>query len=196
MILVNFPNQKGFPKSQPRTGHTREPDPTHNELKHTITRLTRKTATHERNPDTPHVHTHTHNTPPHSLSHPHARAHPPGEPSPARSPPTSPPAPPPAASPAAVPAAPGVTVQSVHCTFPIVFGYISYQIRIVLYLNVSSVYLDLSRIYIITSRYIKIHQDTSRYIKIHQDTSRYICIYLFGYHGNVSIVKVNVPCFG
>ena len=23
-------------KSQPRTGHTREPDPTHNELKHTI----------------------------------------------------------------------------------------------------------------------------------------------------------------
>ena len=25
-------------KSQPRTGHTREPDPTHNELKHTITR--------------------------------------------------------------------------------------------------------------------------------------------------------------
>ena len=33
---------------------TREPDPTHNELKHTITR---KTATHERNPDTPHIHT-------------------------------------------------------------------------------------------------------------------------------------------
>ena len=32
-------------KSQPRTGHTREPDPTHNELKHTTTR---KTATHER----------------------------------------------------------------------------------------------------------------------------------------------------
>ena len=27
------------PKSQPRTGHTREPDPTHNELKHTITRM-------------------------------------------------------------------------------------------------------------------------------------------------------------
>jgi hypothetical protein len=44
-------------KSQPRTGHTREPDPTHNELKHTTTR---KTATHERNPGTPHVHTHTH----------------------------------------------------------------------------------------------------------------------------------------
>ena len=33
-------------KSQPRTGHTREPDPTHNDLKHTITR---KTAAHERN---------------------------------------------------------------------------------------------------------------------------------------------------
>ena len=30
-----------FNKSQPRTGHTREPDPTHNELKHTITRKTR-----------------------------------------------------------------------------------------------------------------------------------------------------------
>ena len=44
-------------KYQPRTGHTREPDPTHNELKHTTTR---KTATHERNPDAPHVHTHTH----------------------------------------------------------------------------------------------------------------------------------------
>ena len=44
-------------KSQPRTGHTREPDPTHNELKHTTTR---KTATHERTPDKPHVHTHTH----------------------------------------------------------------------------------------------------------------------------------------
>ena len=41
----------------PRTGHTREPDPTHNELKHTTTR---KTATHERTPDKPHVHTHTH----------------------------------------------------------------------------------------------------------------------------------------
>ena len=44
-------------KSQPRTGHTREPDPTNNALKHTTTR---KTATHERNPDAPHVHTHTH----------------------------------------------------------------------------------------------------------------------------------------
>ena len=52
-------------KSQPRTGHTREPDPTHNELKHTTTR---NTATHERNrqpmpptqTDTSVVHTHTH----------------------------------------------------------------------------------------------------------------------------------------
>ena len=44
-------------KSQPRTGHTREPNPTNNALKHTTTR---KTATHERNPDAPHVHTHTH----------------------------------------------------------------------------------------------------------------------------------------
>ena len=92
-------------KSQPRTGHTREPDPTH-KLKHTIIR---KTATHERNHNT-----YTHLTftrtrtplPPHSLSHPHARAHPPGEPSPAPSPPASPPAPPPADSPAAAPAAP------------------------------------------------------------------------------------------
>ena len=69
-----------FLKSQPRTGHTREPDPKHNALKHTTTR---KTATHERG--TPrrtqprrtsrrHAHTHTH-LPPHSLSHPHARAH-------------------------------------------------------------------------------------------------------------------------
>ena len=32
----------GEPKSQPQTGHTREPDPTHNELKHTI--ITRKTS--------------------------------------------------------------------------------------------------------------------------------------------------------
>ena len=35
----------------------REPDPTHNELKHTTTR---KTETHERTPEKPHVHTHTH----------------------------------------------------------------------------------------------------------------------------------------
>ena len=44
-------------KSQPRTGHTREPDPKHNALKHTTTR---NTATHERNTDAPHVDTHTH----------------------------------------------------------------------------------------------------------------------------------------
>ena len=43
------PDTQRYPlKSQPRTGHTREPDPTHNELKHTTTR---KTATHERTPD-------------------------------------------------------------------------------------------------------------------------------------------------
>ena len=47
-------------KSQPRTGHTREPDPTHNELKHTTTR---KTATHERTPETNLTFTRTH-TPP------------------------------------------------------------------------------------------------------------------------------------
>ena len=58
-------------KSQPRTGHTREPDPTHNELKHTTTR---KTASHERTPaDKPHVHTHTH-TPPATLPQPPPRA--------------------------------------------------------------------------------------------------------------------------
>ena len=34
------PSGAGFFKSQPRTGHTREPDPTHNELKHTTTRKT------------------------------------------------------------------------------------------------------------------------------------------------------------
>ena len=46
-------------KSEPRTGHTRVPDSTHNELRHTSTR---KTATHERTSQTnkPHVHTHTH----------------------------------------------------------------------------------------------------------------------------------------
>ena len=35
-------------KSQPRTGHTREPDPKHLEQKH---KTTHKTATHERTPD-------------------------------------------------------------------------------------------------------------------------------------------------
>ena len=51
-------------KSQPRTGHTREPDPTHNELKLTSTQPRRKTSnTHDAlptTPDKPHVHTHTH----------------------------------------------------------------------------------------------------------------------------------------
>ena len=74
-------------KSQQRTGNTREPDPTHNELKHTTTR---KTASHERTPDKPHVHTHTHtsrtendaqdqqtSTPPrrHSRAHTHQDTH-------------------------------------------------------------------------------------------------------------------------
>jgi hypothetical protein len=46
-------------KSQPRTGHTREPDPKHLEQKH---KATHKTATHERTPDrqTSRSHTHTH----------------------------------------------------------------------------------------------------------------------------------------
>ena len=56
-------------KSQQRTGNTREPDPTHNELKHTTTR---KTATHERTPEKPQVHTHTHT----SCQNPSARATP------------------------------------------------------------------------------------------------------------------------
>ena len=64
-------------------------------------------------------------------------------------------------------------------TFPIVFGYISYQIRILLYLDVS---LHVEYLGCILMCPVHIHQDTSRYIKIHQDTSRYICICHFGYH--------------
>ena len=45
-------------------------------------------------------------------------------------------------------------------------------------LHVFRMYLDVIRSY------------TSRYTKIHQDTSRYICIYLFGYHGNVSYLGI------
>ena len=37
-------------KSQPRTGHTREPDPTHNELKHTITYPIRNPPQNDRKP--------------------------------------------------------------------------------------------------------------------------------------------------
>ena len=49
VVEAHGSGNKRYPlKSQPRTGHTREPDPTHNELKHTTTR---KTATHERTPD-------------------------------------------------------------------------------------------------------------------------------------------------
>ena len=54
--LPPWANHSVSSKSQPRTRHTREPDPTHSELKHTTTR---KPATHERTPDKPHVHTHT-----------------------------------------------------------------------------------------------------------------------------------------
>ena len=51
-------------KSQPLSRRPREPDPTHNELKHTITR---KTATHERN-QTHLTFTRTHNTSRHTPS--------------------------------------------------------------------------------------------------------------------------------
>ena len=48
-------------------------------------------------------------------------------------------------------------------------------------LHVFRMYLDVIRSY------------TSRYTKIHQDTSRYLCIYLFGYHGNVSYLGTMYP---
>jgi hypothetical protein len=51
-------------------------------------------------------------------------------------------------------------------------------------LHVFRMYLDVIRSY--TSRYT---------MKIHQDTSRYICIYLFGYHGNVSYTLGYVSFF-
>ena len=76
------------PKSQPRTGHTREPDPTHLKLKH---ETTRGTPTHESTHQTDLTHTHLatrrtmsieQTTPPtsrpHSLSHHRARARAPG----------------------------------------------------------------------------------------------------------------------
>ena len=98
--------------SQPRTGHTREPDPTHLKLRH---RTTRGTATHERTHTKQTSFTHTH-TPRDRrtmseddtarLTRTHTLSHAPGGPSPARSPPTTPPAPPPVAPPAAAPAAP------------------------------------------------------------------------------------------
>ena len=54
-----------YPKSQPRTGHTREPDPTHNELKHTTTRKTathspQTNLTHPRQTSRSHAQSHTH----------------------------------------------------------------------------------------------------------------------------------------
>ena len=56
-----------------RYSHARTADPTHNELKHTTTR---KTATHERTPEKPQVHTRTH-TPPERRTMPkiNRRAH-------------------------------------------------------------------------------------------------------------------------
>ena len=66
--------------------------------------------------------------------------------------------------------------------FVIEFGGVCYQDTYPMYLacilHVFRMYLDVIRSY------------TSRYTKIHQDTSRYICIYLFGYHGNVSYLGV------
>ena len=66
--------------------------------------------------------------------------------------------------------------------FVIEFGGVCYQDTYPMYLacilHVFPMYLDVIRSY------------TSRYTKIHQDTSRYICIYLFGYHGNVSYLGI------
>ena len=65
-------------------------------------------------------------------------------------------------------------------TWGFLYDLVGFPIRYVSYciLMYLAVYLDVSRSY------------TSRYTKIHQDTSRYICIYLFGYHGNVSYLGV------
>ena len=73
-----------LPKSQPRTGHTREPDPTHLKLRH---RTTRRTATHERThtKQTSLTQSHTHTSrsendvrrrhrPPHTHTHTQPRA--------------------------------------------------------------------------------------------------------------------------
>ena len=66
--------------------------------------------------------------------------------------------------------------------FVIEFGGVCYQDTYPMYLacilHVFRMYLDVIRSY------------TPRYTKIHQDTSRYICIYLFGYHGNVSYLGI------
>ena len=65
-------------------------------------------------------------------------------------------------------------------TWGFLYDLVGFPIRYVSYciLMYVAVYLDVSRSY------------TLRYTKIHQDTSRYICIYLFGYHGNVSYLGV------
>ena len=53
-------------------------------------------------------------------------------------------------------------------------GTVSYRIRILMYLDVSSMYLDC-----ILMCPVHIHQDTSRYIKIHQDTFVSCCLWHF-----------------
>ena len=78
--------------------------------------------------------------------------------------------------------APPVCLVSGDVGFVIEFGGVCYQDTYPMYLacilHVFRMYLDVIRSY------------TSRYTKIHQDTSRYICIYLFGYHGNVSYLGI------
>ena len=53
-------------------------------------------------------------------------------------------------------------------------GTVSYRIRILMYLDVSFMYLDC-----ILMCPVHIHQDTSRYIKIHQDTFVSCCLWHF-----------------
>ena len=74
-------------------------------------------------------------------------------------------------------------------TFPILFGYISYRIRIVLYLNVFECILMC-----ILMCPVHIHQDTSRYIKIHQDTFVSISLAIMEMYltlGYVSFFKIH-----
>ena len=70
-------------------------------------------------------------------------------------------------------------------TWGFLYDLVGFPIRYVSYciLMYLAVYLDVSRSY------------TLRYTKIHQDTSRYICIYLFGYHGNVSYLGICTVSF-
>ena len=82
--ITNRGREGSDQKSQPRTGHTREPDPTHLKLRH---RTTRRTATHERThtKQTSLTHSHTHTSrsendvrrrhrPPHTHTHTQPRA--------------------------------------------------------------------------------------------------------------------------